>query len=374
LIRFKLKFSFMKNFLILFLLAVGALQLRAQTMKWIPIEPGTSLDKCKSASTKVNEYRCYALQYIPAVSGTLTSYTTGFFVSCTSKGSAIARNESCSMTNNVNLIDGCKDTHQTLLNSSGNSGVSGTNKLEAGKPVYLHQVCFTIPWGEEITVMKDETTDLTTSIDLGNNQVITEQPVFITQNIGRPKYDVQMPIALIDFVTRITDTRKTQLDWSVTNTVVKPVSFVIERGVDGENFKPIGEVKVTGHDQDVAVYQYIDVAAVDGLNFYRLKIFDEKGQYEYSPVRIESFAGGNFSVKTWPSPVAEDLFVFINHAAEGGQMELTDSNGKRVAQVPFDAGSSDHKMNVLDFAAGMYNLVVVSGTERKVEKVVIMHQ
>ena len=364
----------MKNLVILFLLAVGVLQVDAQTMKWIPLEPGTSLDKCRSASSKVNEYRCYVLQYIPAVSGTLTSYTTGFFVSCTSKGSAIAKNESCSMNNNVNLIDGCKDSHQTLMNSSGNSGISGVNKIEAGKPVYLHQVCFTIPWGEEITVMKDETTDLTTSIDLGNDQVITEQPTYITQNIGRPKYDTQMPVSLVDFVTRIAGDHTTQIDWSVTNTIVKPSSFVIERGVDGENFKPIGEVKVNIHDNDLQAYQYFDKAAVDGLNFYRLKIFDEKGQYEYSPVRIESFAGGDFSVKTWPSPVAEDLFVFINHAGEGGQMELTDNNGKSVAQISFDAGSSDHKMNVLDITPGMYNLVVVSGTQRKVEKVVIMHQ
>lgn len=363
----------MKTLIILFLLAVSAFQVSAQTMKWIPIEPGSSLDRCKSAYTKTNDYRCYALQYIPAVSGTLTSYTTGFFVSCTSKGSAIAKNESCTMTNNVNLIDGCQDTHQTLMNSSGNSGVSGTNKLEAGKPVYLHQVCFTIPWGEEITVMKDELTDLTTSIDIGNGQVTTETPSYITQNIGRPRYDAQLPVSLVDFVVRLAGEHKTQIDWSVPSDV-KPVSFVIEHGMDGINFAPIGEVKAKENlDKTILAYQFFDNAAKDGLNFYRLKIFDAKGGYEYSPVRIINFAGGDFSVKTWPSPVEDELFVFINHAAEAGQMELTDDHGKRISQLQFDAGSSNQQMSVTDFAPGMYNLVVVSGSQRVVEKVVVIH-
>jgi len=362
----------MKNLAILFLLAAGALQVSAQTMKWIPIEPGSSLDKCKSASSKVNDYRCYALQYIPAVSGTLTSYTTGFFVSCTSHGSAIAKNESCSMYNNVNLIDGCQDTHQTLMNSSGNSGISGVNKIEAGKPVYLHQVCFSIPWGEEITVMKDELTDLTTSIDLGNGQVITEVPVFITQNIGRPKYDAQLPTSLVDFVTRIAGDHTSQLDWSVSDGAT-PVSFVIEHGIDGLTFKPIGEVKALTDKEAIQAYQYLDHAAVEGLNFYRLKIFDAKGGYEYSPSRIVNFSGGSFSVKTWPSPASESLSVFIDHAGEAGQMELTDVNGKSLLLKQFGDGNSNHELSVSDLAPGMYNLVVVSGSQRVVEKVVVAH-
>ena len=362
----------MKNLIIPFLLAVIALQGNAQTMKWVPIEPGTSLDKCKSASSKLNDYRCYALQYIPAVSGTLTTYTTGFFVSCTSQGPAVAKNESCSMANNVNLIDGCKDSHQVLMNSSGNSGISGVNKIEAGKPVYLHQVCFNIPFGEEITVMKDETTDLTTSIDLGNGQVVTEVPVFITQNIGRPKYYAQLPTSLVDFVTRVAGEHTSQLDWSA-STGTKSVSFVIEHGIDGINFKPIGEIKAFTDPEAIQVYQYLDHKAVEGLNFYRLKIFDAKGLYEYSPVRIVNFAGGDFSVKTWPSPASEYVSIFINHAAEPGQMELTDANGKKLVEVPFSDGNSNHEVSVINLAPGLYNLIVVSGSQRLNEKVIVIH-
>jgi len=362
----------MKNLIIPFLLAAGALQVSAQTMKWVPIEPGTTLDKCKSVSPKLNDYRCYALQYIPAVSGTLTTYTTGFFVSCTSKGPAVVKNESCSMVNNVNVIDGCKDSHQVLMNSSGNSGISGTNKIEAGKPVYLHQVCFNIPFGEEITVMKDELTDLTTSIDLGNGQVVTEVPVYITQNIGRPKYDAHLPNSLVDFVTRVAGELTSQLDWSA-STGARPVSFVIEHGNDGINFKAIGEVKAYSDPEAIQVYQYLDHKAIEGLNFYRLKIFDAFGQYEYSPVRIVNFAGGDFSVKTWPSPASESVSVFINHAAEPGQMELTDANGKKLVEVPFGDGNSNHEVSVTDLAPGLYNLIVVSGSQRINEKVVVIH-
>ncbi len=361
----------MKNLASLLIAVLFAGALTGQTMKWIPLNPGQSLGNCQSMATVSNKYRCYTLQYIPAVSGTLTSYTTGFFVSCTSKGSAIAFNQSCSMNNNVNMIDGCGDFGKVLMNSSGNTGGPGSDQVMAGRPVYLHEVCFTIPAGEEISVIEDDLTDLTTSIDLGNGQVVTEMPTYITQTIGKPRIDPSIPAYWLDFVAKPVDGHQSQLDWTL-NSDKKHVKYVIEHSVDGNNFNPVGEVTAEQVQNAIESYQFMDKPEGDGIHFYRLKAFDERGGYDYSPIRLVNFSPGEFVMKAWPSPVSESLNVFISHASEAGHMELLDPAGKKVAEQDFADGDSNHEMNVYGMPAGMYTVVAVSGSQRLNEKVVVV--
>ena len=357
------------TFITLTLLTFGAY---GQSMKWVPLSPNNSLGNCKSQATESNGYKCYILQYIPTVSGTLTSYTTGFFVSCTSAGPSVVFNQTCSMADNTNLIDGCGDFGKVLINSSGNSG--GTNnKIVTGRPVYLHQVCFSIPNGEEISVIEDDLTDLTTSIDLGGGQVVTEAPNYITQTIGRPKTNSSIPANLLDFIAKPVDGHKTQLDWTLLSDK-KQVKFSIEHSADGTNFAPVGEVTAKDKNvQDIESYQYMDQPEADGVHFYRLKIYNEHGSYDYSPIRLVNFSPGDFVLKAWPSPVSDVLNVFISNAGSSGHYELLDQSGKKILEQSFADGNSNHEIGVIDLTPGMYTLVAVSGTQRLNEKVVVVH-
>jgi hypothetical protein len=188
----------MKNLILLSFLACSS-YVFGQTMKWVPISKESSFGKCVTAGNTKNNYLCYALEYIPNASGTLTSYTTGFLVSCTSQGSSIVKNETCTMVNNVRVLSDCSESGKVLFNSSGNSGSSENNVIESGKPVFLHQICLKIPPGESVTLEEEVLTDLTTSIDLGNGQSVTEFPAFVTQTISRPRYDVAKPTEWLDF-------------------------------------------------------------------------------------------------------------------------------------------------------------------------------
>jgi len=362
----------MKNLVVLICITLFSLKANAQIMKWVPLSPGNSLGNCKSQATESNGYHCYILQYIPAVSGTLTSYTTGFFVSCTSAGPSVVYNQTCSMADNTNLIDGCGDHGKVLINSSGNSG-GANNKIVAGRPVYLHQVCFSIPTGEEISVIEDDLTDLTTSVDLGGGQTTTESPNYITQTIGRPKFNSSIPANLLDFTAHPVDGHKTQLDWTLLSEK-KHSKFSIEHSTDGTNFTPVGEVTANERlEQAIESYEYLDQPVADGVHFYRLKVFDERGSYDYSPIRLVNFSPGEFVVKAWPNPTSDILSVFISHASTDGHLELLDPTGKKVLEQEFADGNSDHEISVLNMTAGMYTLVAVSGTQRMNEKVVVVH-
>ena len=295
--------------------------LQAQTMRWTPVSVPSEFGKCSFSEDKEGKTQCYVLEYVPAVSGVLTSYTAGFFVSCTSLGSAISENQSCSMSSNVRLVNGCSSVGQVLMSSSGNTGSAINNKIEAGVPVVLHQVCLTIPSGETVTIEEDPVTDLSTSVDVVGGTYATEYPSFETATFRRIRYDQDLLATILDFQARPAGGRVAQLDWSVSpkNEIT---SFSIERSFDGEIFEVIGELPALDEDQRRGIYQFLDRAAQPGDNFYRLRQIDDQGKEAFSPIRKIVFEQFPFTVTATPNPVKDRLSITFNHAKEAGTMSF----------------------------------------------------
>jgi len=272
-----------------FVLSMGAsISPHAQTMKWVPIPKGTSLGKCACAASSKDEWQCYALEYIPHVSGVMTSYTAAFLVSCTSKGSPVEKNESCTIASKVNLFDGCSESGKVMMISAGNTGTSMNSTIVSGQPVFLHQVCFQIPKGETITIDLAPNTSLTCAIDLSFGKAMTEVPNYVSQAIGYLKYDMVSPTEWLDIKTALAGDHKTQLDWSV-STESGIDHFEIEHSIDSIHFKRIGEVKADPAVHGISVYQFTHGNASAGKNYYRIQLVHVQPGNEYSPVRMITF-------------------------------------------------------------------------------------
>ncbi|OYT13406.1 MAG: hypothetical protein B6I19_05310, partial [Bacteroidetes bacterium 4572_114] len=155
-----------------------ALNAQSQSMDWVLLSTDSSNGGCTSNTDCNTDILCYGLQYTPNVTGVLTSYTTGFFTTCTTSGNPVTSNSSCSMTDNSDAYDACAGYGLVLFNSSGNSGNPTNNSVTAGVPVIIHQVCFTVPSGESITITEDDITDLTTNVDLSGGGSTTEFPSY----------------------------------------------------------------------------------------------------------------------------------------------------------------------------------------------------
>jgi hypothetical protein len=344
---------------------------QAQTMQWIPTPAQSSFGKCSDQSTKSGMTQCYVLEYTPAVSGVLTSYTTGFLVSCTSLGSAITKNQSCSMTANSRVVNGCESFGKVLLNSSGNSGTITNNQIVAGIPVILHQVCLTIPSGETVTIEEDPVTDLTTSVDLGNNMFTTEFPGFEIATFKKPRYDDATHSAFLDFQGRSAGNLVSQLDWS-TKYQGEGLTYVIQRSFDGETFDPIGTMEGQKDGQSIGSYQFFDKGAQYGTNFYRLLQLDANGKESYSPVREILFEEYPFAVVASPNPAKEKLYVSIQEAKEPGIIKLIDVSGNERLVSDFELRESNLILEIGQFEPGVYNLQVTSGKDVFVEKIVVI--
>jgi len=168
------------------------------TMGWVLLSEGYGTGSCVSMTDCDTDILCYGLQYTAEVSGVLTSYTTGFFATCTSVGDPVVFNNSCVMVDNSDVIDACGGFSLVLFNSSGNSGSTVNNTITAGTPEVIHQVCFNVPDGETLTISEDAITDLTTNVDLPNGTSITEFPSYSDFLVDKDAECFSNDIAIID--------------------------------------------------------------------------------------------------------------------------------------------------------------------------------
>lgn len=126
---------------------------------------------------------CFNLKYTPGVTGSLTTYTTGFFTNCPGGMTPLGYNHTCMTNDNSFQINQCSQIDSILFNSSGNDG--GLPVME-GVPVILHRVCLNISTGESIQIREDQVTSLSTSIDQTGGGQVTEFPSYATQTFSKP--------------------------------------------------------------------------------------------------------------------------------------------------------------------------------------------
>jgi hypothetical protein len=350
--------------LLLILPLLLPLPLFSQSMRWIPATNVFELNPCPRQQGSKAQALSYALEYTPGVSGVLTSYTTGFLVSCTTAGTAVVKNQSIVMTNKSREISGCNTLGAVLMNSSGNSGDAVHNTITAGVPVILHQIC--------VTIQEEVVTDLTTSIDIGNGDAVTEFPTYEPISAGKARYDQGKPMLLLDFKGMPLDDFVSQLDWS-TSLVINHTHFSVERSVDGNIFAPIGMVDVGEKSDHITSYQFFDKEAVAGDNYYRLMQVNPQGNNEYSPVRIVNFTPKYFNVSFTPNPADDYLQLDIKSPADIKSITLTDASGRIVMDEKNTNKNFKERLDVHKLTAGIYTLVVETKKDRYTEKVVIAH-
>lgn len=103
------------------------------------------------------------------------------------------------------------------------------------------------------------------------------------------------------------------LTWE-TASEINTRDFEIERSVDGEVFERLGHAKAEGTNSR---YEFEDGRPKMGNNYYRLKINDWDGSFNYSNIVVLS-KNGDERFKIYPNPVTDRLFLEGLASAEGG--------------------------------------------------------
>ena len=89
-----------------------------------------------------------------------------------------------------------------------------------------------------------------------------------------------LPVIISSFtVSRVG--KSAMLNWQ-TSSELNFSYFSIERSTNGTNFSEIGKVNAVGNSSITQSYSFQDLAYTNGLNYYRLKLVNKDGSFNYS--------------------------------------------------------------------------------------------
>ena len=181
-----------------------------------------------------------------------------------------------------------------------------------------------------------------------------------------------VPLKLISFSGRLNGS-EVDLNW-VTESEINTNHFDVERSGDGANFTKIGTVVAKGNSNTAASYDMIDYSPLN-VNYYRLKIVNNDGSFEYSKIVVIRI--GNYvqlDTKVSPNPFINkvDIALTLTHNTVV-DIKIVDVAGKVVLtkSVKGIKGSNIFTINDLEkLQSAMYMLHIVTDDTHVVEKLI----
>jgi len=185
-----------------------------------------------------------------------------------------------------------------------------------------------------------------------------------------------LPLTLLSFSGNYANDQ-VNLFW--TTTEEKNVShFEIERSADGIRFNDIGNLPIQNTTASEYHYNYIVNGRLQVPTYFRLKIVDIDGKYEYSRVlMIKPAAQSGVVLKALPNPFAQQLYMQY-HAPQSGRinMRIMDAGGVLVYQRVLPVITGENLLPVKEsatWASGHYFIRVLDertgeGVQLKVTK------
>lgn len=174
-----------------------------------------------------------------------------------------------------------------------------------------------------------------------------------------------LPVQMVSFTGNLSN-NATLLNWT-TSTEVSTANFEIERSIDGNSYSKIGTVTASGNSSVPLDYSYTDNGVITlsaSVIYYRLKIVDRDGHYDYSNIVTISLADVAGRVTIFPNPAADKANVTIGATADGNvQWKILDNAGRTVLQNNVDVrkGRNNIVINIDKLSAGIYYLSVSGG-------------
>jgi hypothetical protein len=178
---------------------------------------------------------------------------------------------------------------------------------------------------------------------------------------GFSEFGVGVPVGVLPInVEYLRGTKQLQanlIDWKVTCTNAIGVTITVERSSDGRSFTAIHSITADAL-RCLQPFNYADVNAPAGKNYYRLKMKDSDGKVTYSTIIMLLNRADGFDIAgILPSLVKNTALLNVS-AAQKTQLKVvvTDANGRQVQQQNFAlvAGSNQLAMNFGNLAAGTY--------------------
>ncbi len=172
------------------------------------------------------------------------------------------------------------------------------------------------------------------------------------------------PVTLISFAA-VLSKDGVEVSWK-TNNEENVREYVIERSSDGRNFSSNIDKKVASNRSE-AFYTIKDVSPIKGMNYYRLKVFDNDGSFKYSEVASVNTVR-NTKLSVFPNPVQDNVKISHSKASVGATIKLLTTDGQQVKTFNVQSGAVQTSLIVNDLSRGHYIIVFENDGEKSTTK------
>jgi hypothetical protein len=177
-------------------------------------------------------------------------------------------------------------------------------------------------------------------------------------DIGAYEYNsTVLPVRLTNF-NLVPSGNTILLQWTSVQEI-NSHSFETQSSTDGINFSTIGHVAASINSNQPHNYQHQHCCPVFGNNYYRLKITDQNGTFNYSEIKsIKIKKKENFLV--YPNPVTNQP-VIVSFAApllKASIARLYNNTGNLVSQKIANKGENKISIEINLLPAGVYLLLI----------------
>lgn len=322
--------------------SLGTFVQNSGTLKLGGAEMKTWKDGNGNVCTPEFNYRIYTYG---SPSGTFTSVNLPWFCNC--EGTTFP--STCGYGN-------CNNTNTDQKWQKPGSTGSGLNiDLTTYTPgTYTIEIYYRVPGN------KNGTTDCPDNVwdNNGGNQTNYTMSFTISAN---------MPIDLVKFNAEKINTG-IKLSW-LTSQEVNTDFYEIQRLIEGEGFKSIGEVKGSGTSFKQNQYVFLDNHPSNGINIYRLKQIDLDGSFNYSDVVSAKYYDNETpKLIITPTLATNDIVCELYNINYEGRIVIVNSLGRVIKQELAAKNVNKISVDISDLERGQYFLSYISSEFKETQK------
>ena len=153
------------------------------------------------------------------------------------------------------------------------------------------------------------------------------------------------------------------VEWKVANEI-NMLGYEVEKSTSGTVFNSSYSVKVNGSNNANNTYNWFDVNATQGNNFYRIKSIDNNGEVKYSAiVKVTINSSKTSSIKIYPNPVNNNIInLQLTNQPKGNYLlKFTNNIGQTIYSTNMQSNSINSTLSINipgKLTSGVYNLEV----------------
>jgi hypothetical protein len=142
---------------------------------------------------------------------------------------------------------------------------------------------------------------------------------------------------------------------------IKIRRYELEKGSDGINFSYVTAKPGNINAQDN--YTVKDEYLFEGINYYRLKIVDQKGNFNYSKIASFDRKAIAAEIKIMPAIADDELYIWLPVNTQISKASITDVMGRGIIENATVTNLTNlASLPVTNLAAGMYQINILTST------------